>query len=377
MSSAFEVSALGVVVRIDLDDSVSESMALTVRRQWADALVTDAASPVIALRYGVRHGSDAPILQDPPRSVVKDEASLPSRIATDVTYAALRAMSGAALLFHACAVALDDGRVIGFVGPSGRGKTTAAQRLGEDFGYVTDEALGVRFDGAVLPYAKPLSIGRHPQRKSQVAPSELGMRSAPGGRLELAALVLLDRRDDVDEPYVESVRLRDAIPELAENISYFAIVPRPLRTLSEAMLRTGGVRRAVYRDAASLADLVPGILRTTDSEPPVLSEVPDPSPPTPRGSDARERPADWSYRRAPHTDAIRVDGELFIFRDHEILRLSDLGAAVWLAGDDSTADDVYAAAMQTLDAPPLGVDAGEAVQRVLHELIDAGLMTRR
>ena len=140
--------------------------------------------------------------------------ALAQRITSEVTIGAIRGLRGEALMLHASAVSLDDGRVIGFVGPSGRGKTTASQALGRFYGYVTDETLAVRVDGSVVPYPKPLSIGSWPGVKVTEPASTLGLRRAPAESLRLAAIVLLDRRPDVEQPFVESVPIIEALSEL-------------------------------------------------------------------------------------------------------------------------------------------------------------------
>ena len=244
MASVFNVQAIGVTVRIDLGESISAPVAEELLRQWRHALADVDTAPDVELRFGVRQetSSSATRARDEGR-LVGDEADLPGRIATDVTLAALEAQAGKRFLFHSCAVALDDGRVVGFAGRSGMGKTTLAAQLGRHYGYVTDEALCVDLDRSVSAYQKPLSIGHAPQPKVLRSTDDLGMRVSPTSGLQLAALVLLDRRDQVTEPVLSEVPLVEALPAIAAHMSYFARTPHPLRATCELLISTGGVRR--------------------------------------------------------------------------------------------------------------------------------------
>ena len=76
-------------------------------------------------------------------------------LSIDVTLAALAQRAGELLLLHAAGLAAPDGGgVVVLVGPSGRGKTTAARVLGRHFRYVSDESIGIDTDGTVLPYRR-------------------------------------------------------------------------------------------------------------------------------------------------------------------------------------------------------------------------------
>lgn len=47
-----------------------------------------------------------------------------------------------------------------YVAPGSTGKTTLSQLLGQRFGYLTDETVGIADDGTIFPYPKPLSVRR-------------------------------------------------------------------------------------------------------------------------------------------------------------------------------------------------------------------------
>src|SRR5215207_3950639 len=187
MPIAFDVRALASTVRIEFDDSLSTADQESIKAHWVDLAHDGDGEPDHVIRASVRKqpGSidGAYVVR------ANSPEALAQRITSEITTGAINALRGEALMLHASAVALDDGRVVGFVGPSGRGKTTAAEVLGRAYGYVTDETLAVRVDGSVVAYPKPLSIGLWPQVKTTEPASTLGLRGAPEADLRLAAIV--------------------------------------------------------------------------------------------------------------------------------------------------------------------------------------------
>jgi len=182
------------------------------------------------------------------------------------TTSAITAQAGKLLMLHGCAVAMPDGQVVAFVGPSGMGKTTVASTLAQQFGYVTDETVAVRFDGEVVAYPKPLSlvVRELHDAKRQVSPVSAGLLPAPG-ELRLAAVVLLDRRQDGPEvPLITQVDLLEGLAELAAQVSFLAHIAQPLHTFSEVIERVGGITRVTYREAATLATVMPTLLGATE-----------------------------------------------------------------------------------------------------------------
>jgi energy-coupling factor transporter ATP-binding protein EcfA2 len=389
MPTAFAVRALTSTVRIELDDTISVDEREWIRAQWSDLIVDDSEAPTRTLRGST--GDDAAGSDDPDVKLIRTRTAehLADWITSDVTQVAIRRLSGEALMLHAAAVSLDDGRVIGFIGPSGRGKTTAAKALGSAYGYITDETLAVRADGSVVPYEKPLSLVEARSNKHPQAGSALGLRPAPNGELRLAALVLLDRRPGIDRPYVESVPLVEGLPELVQQTSYLSRLAHPLRSLAEAVVSTGGLRRVVYSEAEALPGLVEVILDTVDDEQPRLTDVASSSRRDcdcftdllPTGAvtmqGAFEDAPPGTYRRVDHTDALLIDDSLLVMSSHEVTMLEGVGPVVWLAANDSTEDDLRAAALRQLPEPPEGVDTVQVVGDVLQQLVDARLLARR
>ena len=390
MPTAFDVRALTSTVRIELDDTLSSEERASIRSNWTDLIIGGSDEPAMTIR-----GSVAPKLAEAKKGDVKSftvrsAAELAERLTSEVTLSAISRLSGEALMLHASAVALDDGRVIGFVGPSGRGKTTASQALGRTHDYVTDETLAIRPDGSVVPYPKPLSIGQRPEPKQAAPASALGLRPSLADDLRLAAIVLLDRRPDVEHPYVETVGLIDALRDLVPQTSYLAALERPLRTLAELVASTGGVRRVVYAEADSLPGLVDDILAAEHPDQPTLSDVAAvyrrdcdcfaellPAAPilTPDAEGVVVRPG--SYQRSNQTDALMVDDQLVVLLKYDVFVLEGIGPIVWLAADLLLEDELREVVLRQLPEPPDGVDPVEAVSTALAQLVSAGLLFRR
>jgi len=380
MPTAFDVRALESNVRIELDDSLSTADQESIKAHWIDLTHDGAGEPDLVVRAGVLDHSDS---QD--RSAIiraKSPAELAQRITSEVTIGAISGLRGEALMLHASAVALDDGRVIGFVGPSGRGKTTASQTLGRIYGYVTDETLAVRADGSVITYPKPLSIGAWPGVKVTEPASTLGLRAAPADGLRLAAIVLLDRRPDIEQPFVESVPIIEALSELVPQTSHLSALQRPLRTLLEAILSTGGVRRVVYSEASSLPPLIDDVLRKIDADAPVLTDVAKMSQrdcgcfsdPVEAQSDPSpvERPD--AYWRATYIDALLVDDSLIVLVSGSAVVLAGVGPSLWLAADGLTEEELREIALRELPDPPPGVDVAAVISDALHGMVEKRIL---
>lgn len=183
-----------------------------------------------------------------------DEMTGMHLLSQDVTRAAIDARAGDALMLHAAAIASPDtGAALVAVGASGAGKTTWVQAHGRQRRYLSDETVLITSDLRVFGVSKPLSVG-HRGLKAQHAPEEFGLLPAEGGE-HLAGIWLLDR-DGTTPAQLANVDLLDAIPLLAQQASYLATLERPLHQLASVVTACGGLRRARYREAGDLADLV-------------------------------------------------------------------------------------------------------------------------
>jgi hypothetical protein len=385
MPTTFNVRALTSTVRVELDDTVTLAEQETIAAQWADLAVEAVDDPTHTIRAGVGSPTEESAWST---TVAPSAEVLADQITSEVTFAGINRLRGKALMLHAAAISTDDGRVIGFVGPSGRGKTTASRALGTAFGYVTDETLAIQPDGVVVPYAKPLSLGERPGNKRTEAASALGLKPTAADDLRLAALVLLDRRPGIEQPYVEPVPVTDVVAELVPQSSFLTELEHPLRTLAELVVSTGGVRRVVYSEAESLPMLIDEILSHTGEDgQTMLTDV-----------DTTERDCDCfndllqaqrdgvekqridgppgTYRRAGHMDALLVDDQLLVLTPGSVTVLEGVGPVVWLAASDSTEDELRAAVLRQLPEPPEGVNPAVVVATAIHELVDRGLLVQ-
>lgn len=381
MPTAFDVRALASTVRIELDDSLSAADQESIKAHWVDLAGDGADEPDHVIHAGVSSG---PHLVDGSWVIrANSPVELAQRITSEVTIGAIGGLRGEAIMLHASAVALDDGRVIGFVGPSGRGKTTAAQALGRAYGYVTDETLAVRVDGSVIAYPKPLSIGSWPGVKATEPASSLGLRQVPAVDLHLAAIVLLDRRTGIERPFVESVPTVEALSELVPQTSHLPALARPLRALLNAIVATGGVRRVVYSEASSLPSIIEDVLAAAEDQTPMLTDVGSLSQ---RECDCFSRrdegdapaavDAPGAYWRTTYADALLVDDALLVLVPGRVVVLAGVGPALWFAADGLTREELQQAALRELPEPGPDVDVATVVSEALERLVEEGILVR-
>lgn len=194
---------------------------------------------------------------------VPERGSLDAELAwlsSEVTLQAIGARAGELWMLHAGGVADSaTGATIALVGPSGAGKTTATRVLAQEFGYVSDETVGIDDAGTVLPYPKPLSVVQPGEaHKRQVSPAEIGLLEAPA-TCTLAGLVLVNRVDGATLD-VRAVPLGEALVRLAEQTSYVARMDSPLRTMANHLERVGGAVEITYAEADELVPVVHRLL---------------------------------------------------------------------------------------------------------------------
>lgn len=358
------IEALGTTVAIDLAGLAPHEIE-AVDRAWADVLAADEGQDAVAT-------VDASALRSEPGSL----PVLLADLSQHVTLAAIEARRGELWMLHAAGVAASDGRVVVLVGPSGRGKTTAARTLGAHFGYVSDETVAIDAEGRVWPYRKPLSIIEHSgEPKAQRSPSSLGMRPLPDAPLRLAAIAVLDRREDAgDDAHVEEIDLGDALPDLVEQSSHLTSMPTPLRTIAAHVEAVGGVRRLTYREAASIVSVVGALAERAAAE---VRPVGEASPVVEAGeADA----VSSGYSRGPVHDVLALDDPARIAvlqrgdDDRGTVRIvAGVAPALWRAADGASLDRLTAAAVAEFGEPDTG-DAGELVAEAAAELVEAGIL---
>lgn len=301
---------------------------------------TTTTSPEAARRSGVVIELDG----------TDDRAAL-ARTTSLVTTRAIDAAAGEHLLVHAAACADEEsGLAACFVGPSGRGKTTASIALGRDFGYLTDEATAIDGHGRVLPYPKPLSV-RIPgsTAKEQRSPDALGLRASSSRDWPLGAVFLLDRgpgegeagapggraeRPLPEEPTVRAVTLSEAIIALAPELSSLHRLDRPLQRLASLIERVGPVLRLRYSEACTLAPVVRRVLAER-----AATRVDRPAPRGGWSPAALAAPAHphaaagpprlGTLRRAPVVDAIVAGDSLVVWRDGSVMAAGGLAPLLW------------------------------------------------
>ena len=264
--------ALGVPldVRVGGEGAAAQALAEGIRRRWHLCLRDGAeveTTPVRVVDVALRE-SDSPAARPAsPRgaSVVEDsdERRLLQRLTQSVTHALIEARTGDLLMLHAAAVAdPTTGASAVFVAPGNTGKTTLCRTLAPGRGYLTDETVGIRRDGGIDAYPKPLSLRREDWLgvKDETAPADVGLAAATAAPW-VAGLVLL-QRDAAHEgpPEVEELDLLDAVLALTPESSGFMGTDGPLRWVAEVLDRTGPARRLRYAEVSDLEPLTAEIL---------------------------------------------------------------------------------------------------------------------
>lgn len=343
-SSALAVSALGARIELAFGENVPEEVIARVRRAWSGA--------------AIEPGPDADPLADA-RIEIDDVIDVERRLetlSTTVTLDALVHNRGRLMMLHAAGIALDDGRVIAFVGPSGRGKTTLSRTLAKQYGYVSDETIAFDHELRVLPYRKPLSVVRAGAPKDQVSPADAGLRELPDADLTLAAIVLLERDPAATVPEIEHLHFADAAPLLAAQSSYLIEYEGTVCALAELCDRVAGVRLLRYAEAAD----VPAVIDA------LLERDPDPAP--------WERMQLGGEGSASTADAVDFGDAVVTFSDGTLRVLEGIAPTVLRAARESTdLDRIVGAVIESHGAPPNG-EASSMVRDVIDELAAVGLV---
>lgn len=296
-------------------------------------------------------------------------AAAQARASVLITLALIGLSAGQGLLFHAAACADARGAAVLLVGPSGAGKTTAVSHLAGRTSYLSDETCLVDEDGGVVPYPKPLSVVRAGLEKAQTSPAELGLAIHPSGTAPVARVLVIDRRDEqaAGTPTVTRLGSVEGILAVIPQLSDLSSLPAPLVALARLNRRIGGFERLVYRDARDI-DPAAG---------------PPASPPLADGDLAyrlapRRHPHEAGGRgllQAPVDDAIEFSDALLTARGGEVTHLSGIAMTVWR---ETARPTPAAVLLDRLRAEHGRVpDDEEHFERVIHELIEAGVLEWR
>ena len=360
MTGILYVSAIGTTVGIDLS-LLTRDDEEAVRMVWADA-ATDSV--------------------DEPAAIVVPRASERARmlqsLSRQVTHAAIDARRADLWMLHAAGIATPAGDVVAFVGPSGRGKTTASRHLGRHYGYVSDETIGIARDGQVLAHRKPLSIIEEPRApKVERRPSSLGLGTIPRD-LRVRAVVLLHRRPDHEgAPTVTPIDLADALGDLVGQSSHLVERPDSLRFIAAIAQATGGIRAVHYREASDLPSIVPELLAGPASTPVIAPPIT--REPAPVG-DNTDQPRFLRTAAVDEIELVAPDRVAVLTRDAggrgTVHVLDGIAPTLWAAAS-GVPFDALVAASTAAHGVPVGADAAELVRASLDHLIAAGLLLVR
>jgi len=262
---ALDLYGLGTRTRVTFSGASASEVEDAVRHAWVRCLAPIDPPDVETLDTEPLVAELADASADTSASTIA-RSELPALLQTltqKVTYAKIRTQTGRLLMMHAGGVAHPEtGSSIAFVAPGGTGKTTLMRRLGNRFGYLTDETVGEDDVGIIRAYPKPLSIRTAPTttQKGETSPDDLRLLAAPSAP-RLGRIVLLARSDDHEgTPSVEHLDLADAIAALAPETSALSSLPRPLHRLADLLGTLDPTVRLRYREVDEILDLVAGWL---------------------------------------------------------------------------------------------------------------------
>lgn len=179
------------------------------------------------------------------------------RTTQQITRTLIAGQAGRLLMLHAGAVSHPvSGASLVYVAPGGTGKTTLSRLLGQRFGYLTDETVGIADDGGILPYPKPLSVRRReaPHLKDELSPDVLGLLPAPIAP-QVARIIVLDRDPQLGTSVeMEELSVMDALFAVVEETSSLSWLDRPLHRLADLLEASGPVLRVRYAEASAIED---------------------------------------------------------------------------------------------------------------------------
>lgn len=324
--------------QVDLGRYADPDGHVTRLRQLWSRVVDDSAGETDVVFRPDPDTSESPLA---PYLPDRTDGSFPYAFSRAVTQAAIDRHAGTALLLHAAGLVSDDARRgVVLVASSGTGKSTAARRLGQRLGYLSDELMLVDEREELQGLTKPISliVPEFPGGKDESSPDELGLGPTPAVPPRLAALVCLARTQEAVPPRLDLISVHELIAEVVPQTSSLWRVDRPLRRLADAALRGGGPFRLSYAEIVDAEPLVRGLLEAEPMPDGVRDWIE-------HGPSEDER---WQERagattavggldddalisRAPWTDAIEQDGEVSVLVGPAFTRIAGIAASIWLA----------------------------------------------
>lgn len=314
-----------------LDDALADELL----GLWDRAVVEPAPDdPAEAPPFVVRRTDDGWVEVDGASAPTAD-ADVPYLVSRNLTVASIRRRAGTCVMLHAAGLAGDTGGTVALVAGSGTGKTTAARLLGQHLGYVSDETITIEHDLSVRTYPKPLSILPDPTvpgTKHERSPDDLGLLRPPAS-LRLAAVAVLDRRDDVTAPRLEPIGLAEAMNDVLPQTSALPSLDRPLDRLARALAQGHGPYRLVYSHIEDCLDIVTELAHVGQGH--AVGDVTwswfdgldHLAFPTPVPDDLGPSTV---VRRTSFRDAVSSDGDVLVMRDWTPVTLPSLAGTMWL-----------------------------------------------
>jgi hypothetical protein len=302
-----------------------------------------------------------------------DDRDVPYVVSRGLTIASIHRRSGSCVMLHAAGLAGDDGGTVALVAGSGTGKTTAGRLLGRSLGYVSDGTVAVEHDLTVQPYPKPLSIVTDPTvptGKHEESPDDLGLRPAAPA-LRLAAVAVLERRDDAAGPVLEPIGLVEAMNLVLPQSSATPRLDRPLDRLARVLAIGHGPYRLTYRNIEDCVGLVTELAHVGRGH--AIGDV------TWTWFDGHGHVGDTTpvpddlgpstvVCRTAFGDAVASDGIVLLLRNWVPITLPGLAASVWIAADRPVAvSDLVALAEDELGPHPDAEDIIVATVRLMIE----------
>ena len=335
-----------------LDDHLADQLL----HLWERALVApdEAASPPA---FVVRRTPEGRVVVEGGEQV-SDDREVPYLVSRCLTVASIHRRSGSCVMLHAAGLADDDGGTVALVAASGTGKTTAGRLLGRSLGYVSDETVAVEHDLTVRHYPKPLSIvsdPADPTGKHEESPDDLGLRRAAPA-LRLAAVAVLERREDLGGPVLEPIGLVEAMNLVLPQTSATPSLDRPLDRLARVLATGHGPYRLSYRNIEDCVGLVTDLTQVRRGH--AIGDVTwtwfdglgHVGEATPVPDDLGPSTV---VGRTAFGDAVLSDGVVLLLRDRVPITLPGLAASVWLAADRPVAvSDLVAVAEDELGPHP-------------------------
>lgn len=373
------LTVIGVTIDLQFDGSVPHVVQSHISSSWSRCTAPEGSpAALVVTAFLVASESDMSRHMGETRQIVAPNADrLEQQVATYLTLWAIEIQRSSMWLFHAVGLADRQGRTVALAAPSHTGKTTLALAAAKGHGYVTDETCAVLPDSLeVVPYPKPLSVIVRPgEPKRQLGPDELGFCKLPGD-LRLVRLGLLSRVPGTREPRVERISLREALFELAPQISDLGGRSQPLRALGDLIAGLGGAVRVVYGEASDLGAVIDSLLRDPSPIDPEWESA-FPAGRSPMSDEGGQTIGSDMLRRSPEiSDAIWVDDSLVVLSGTRLSHVDGLGVVIWDALEVPVSrEELRQMVYERMPPPPPEVDADAFFGKAVAALSRRGIVT--